>query len=182
MGGLMRMVGHFPVHLITHKFGELRTRKDRQEKVNAQVDQYLRDGGSLMYFPEGERNANPTTLLPFRYGGYVHAKEHQLDIFGIVLTGTDECWSIDNIVGGFPARIVVEPVKLFPSNQWSTNPDIATVARLCENHMQAVITKRIKKWPFQRRNGKRETVLSFRLNFKRERTVDVSKSKDGYNL
>lgn len=88
-------------------------RKDRS-KAHAQLkgaqEKFTR-GSSIIFFPEGTRSEQGT-LLPFKSGAFVMAKQMQLPILPVVLAGTDAVLpprSLD-LYPGNTVMTVLEPI------------------------------------------------------------------------
>merc|ERR1711862_647398 len=79
--------------------------KEKMDLVEQTVDQHLRDGGWLCFFPEGQMNKEPDTIMPFRFGGLKKALAFDARIASMVTYGNTRCWPRKSKVGGFPGRI-----------------------------------------------------------------------------
>lgn len=85
IGRIIRYLGSFPVSL---KRGG--TRKAMQEALNS-----LRDGATLMIFPEGSRGFSDGKLLPFKTGAVRIAMEAGVPILPVTIRGANKVWSQD---------------------------------------------------------------------------------------
>lgn len=77
LGWMMRMAGDIPVD---------RGNKDSGAQAIANMAQHIRDGGSVVLFPEGTRSTTGS-LGPFKDGAFKLAIETQAPILPMVLTG-----------------------------------------------------------------------------------------------
>lgn len=85
VGRLIRYLGAFPVSL---KRGG--TIKAMHEALNS-----LRDGATLMIFPEGARSFSDGKMLPFKNGAIRIAIEAKVPILPITICGANKVWSQD---------------------------------------------------------------------------------------
>lgn len=89
---------------------------DRRDRAKAhaqlkQAQQKFTSGSSIIFFPEGTRSEGGT-LLPFKSGAFVMAKQMQLPILPVVLTGTETVLpprSLD-LYPGKTVMTVLEPI------------------------------------------------------------------------
>lgn len=102
---ICRACGHFPVHFSSDTDGKFAVDRDKMAQTQKLVDQHTEEGGVLCFFPEGQINGNPDTLLPFRYGGMKKAVDYDVKIWSFVTTGNPEVWPRKAQVGGFPGKI-----------------------------------------------------------------------------
>ena len=66
LGGLIEKMGHFVVPFKGSKDGDFSVDKKLMAKVEEKVDEFLRSGGFLVFFPEGQLNKNPVRCLSLR--------------------------------------------------------------------------------------------------------------------
>lgn len=99
IGGIYTRVGNFPVHFISEDYNEFHVDKAKQALVRADIDDFLsRDDntsgneGNLALFPEGAKNHEPETLLPFRYGTFDIIRTHKLDVYYLLSRGCERAW------------------------------------------------------------------------------------------
>lgn len=85
VGKIIRYLGAFPVSL---KRGG--TRKAMQEALNC-----LRDGATLIIFPEGSRGFSDGNLLPFKPGAVRIAIEANVPILPVTIRGANKVWAQD---------------------------------------------------------------------------------------
>ena len=85
VGGLMRRLGAFPV----------KTAADRGGKLDAmrKALKCLREGATLLVFPEGEREFSGGELLPFRHGAIRLAMETEVPILPVTICGANKVWA-----------------------------------------------------------------------------------------
>jgi len=112
-GGICKMTGHFPVYFSSQEQGNFSVDKDRQAKVNEEVDAHIAAKGSLLLFPEGQVNADPRKLQNFRYGSIATALKHRLPLYGLILKGCDASGPKSASAGGLPTQIECRIIKLF---------------------------------------------------------------------
>jgi hypothetical protein len=105
IGPCYRLGGHFPVHFAKYVEGHFRV-SEKQAAVNVRFDQYLREGGHVLLFPEASINKTPMELKPFRHGTFkslvgVRAKR----VFILTMAWPNQCWPANAAIGGYPAHI-----------------------------------------------------------------------------
>ena len=74
IGKLMKFFGAFPVN-IEH---------GGKESYKKSIE-ILREGGTLVIFPEGSRNRDQEGFLPFKKGGFVMAIDAQVPVVPVVI-------------------------------------------------------------------------------------------------
>lgn len=84
VGGLMRRLGAFPVNT-TGKRGKLEAMKKALK--------YLRQGETLIVFPEGERELADGKFLPFKPGAAWLAMEAEVPILPVTIRGGNRVWA-----------------------------------------------------------------------------------------
>lgn len=84
VGGLMRRLGAFPVNT-TGKRGKL----DAMKKAL----KFLRQGETLIVFPEGEREFADGKFLPFKPGAAWLAMEAEVPILPVTIRGGNKVWA-----------------------------------------------------------------------------------------
>lgn len=94
--------GHFPVYF---KNSTSFSVDERQAEVTEKMDEFLKTGGRLMLFPEGQVNKNPEQLQPFRIGTFKLILKHQLPVYFLTMSGSQDLWPTTASVGGFPCQI-----------------------------------------------------------------------------
>jgi len=126
VGRAIRYLGAFPVSL---KRGG--TRRAMVEALKS-----LRDGATLMIFPEGSRGFSDGKLLPFKTGAVRLAMEAQVPILPVTICGANRVWPQDI---KFPrlkrVEIYFHPVFKIPLNHEGTD----------EQEFAEMITEQIKK-------------------------------------
>lgn len=100
-----RACGHFPVNFTSSKDGVFSVDREKMAETQKLVDQHTDDGGILCFFPEGQMNGDPDTLLPLRYGGLKKALEKDARIYSFVTRGNPQVWPRKAQVGGFPGKV-----------------------------------------------------------------------------
>jgi 1-acyl-sn-glycerol-3-phosphate acyltransferase len=84
IGGLIRYLGAFPVNL------ERGTKQAFKEALKS-----LRDGATLIIFPEGEREFSDGKLLPFKPGAVKIAMTAGVPILPVTVRGAHKIWAQD---------------------------------------------------------------------------------------
>ncbi|CAK9061768.1 PlsC domain-containing protein [Durusdinium trenchii] len=107
-------VGHFPVYFTSSKNGVFAVDKERNEQVDKQVDQFLKEGGWLCFYPEGQRNKSPDELLPFRYGGMKKVIEFDGRLMSLMCYNVQTVWPLKAQMGGYPGRVRMSCKALAP--------------------------------------------------------------------
>ena len=85
VGSLMRKLGAFPVKTANLKGGKLDAMKKSIK--------FLREGATLLVFPEGEREFPCGELLPFKEGAVRLAMETQVPILPVTICGANKVWA-----------------------------------------------------------------------------------------
>ncbi len=85
VGWLMRRLGAFPVKTANVKGGKLDAMK-KSLRV-------LRQGATLLVFPEGERSFSGGELLPFKEGAIRLAMETGVPILPVTIAGANKVWA-----------------------------------------------------------------------------------------
>lgn len=107
VGKIIRYLGAFPVSL---KRGG--TRKAMFEALNC-----LRDGATLIIFPEGSRGFSDGNLLEFKTGSIRLAIEARVPILPVTIRGANKVWSQDIKFPRFKkVEIFFHPVFEIPPN------------------------------------------------------------------
>ncbi len=81
-GWYLRNAGHIPVH-------RGRDAKERNQQISRSIKRVVREGASVLFFPEGTRSENGE-LKDFRMGAFVAAVNEGLPIIPLVIRGTHE--------------------------------------------------------------------------------------------
>lgn len=72
--------------------------------------QKIRDGATVVIFPEGTRNRGGTDLLPFKKGAFLLAKASGRPIVPVAITGSREAWPPGQTMpGSGPVTLTVGP-------------------------------------------------------------------------
>jgi len=110
-----RSIGHFPVHFMSAENGVFKVDAEKMEGVERGVDDHLNEGGWLCFFPEGQCNKEPDTILPFRYGGIKKALKFDAILMSFVAHGNTKVWPRKAPVGGFPGTVRYSVKALAPA-------------------------------------------------------------------
>lgn len=100
-----RSCGQFPVHFKSTAEGVFKVDQEKAAEVDKLVNEHLKDGGWLCFFPEGSMNKTPDTLLPFRYGGMKKAIEYDARFLSFVAVGNPDVWPKKAQIGGLPGSV-----------------------------------------------------------------------------
>eukprot|EP00943_MAST-04B_sp_MAST-4B-sp1_P002009 g2009.t1 len=96
---------HFPVHFKSVEDGKFTLDREKFAIVDKRVDAHLKNKGMIAFFPEGQINEKPETLLPFRYGGMKKALTNDACLFFLVTKGNAKVWPRSAPIGGFPGEV-----------------------------------------------------------------------------
>lgn len=108
IGKLIRRLGAFPVSL--KKGGSIRAMKDALE--------FLRNGDTLIIFPEGEREFSEGKQLKFRSGAVRIATEANVPILPVTIRGANRVWSQDHKLPSFGrVEIIYHPILKTSENK-----------------------------------------------------------------
>lgn len=94
--------GHFPVGFTGTKDGDFSVDRAAMDKTQARVDAHIRAGGILVFFPEGQMNKDPTSIMAWRYGGMKKALEFDAHLYMFLTCGLENIWPRWEQLGGFP--------------------------------------------------------------------------------
>ncbi|CAE7449780.1 unnamed protein product [Symbiodinium pilosum] len=111
---ICRSVGHFPVYFMSDASGVFKVDKEKNEKIDLEVDKHLQTGGWLCFYPEGQVNREPEQLLPFRYGGMKKALDFDARMISVVCWGNAKVWPRKMQIGGFPGSVKISCRQLAP--------------------------------------------------------------------
>lgn len=151
LGTVINAMGLFTVNFRARTADDYSVDKEAMAKMQIRVDAHIKKGGVLCFFPEGSMNADPDTLLPFRYGGMKVALEHDAVVYEYVTVGCPAVWGKKEAVGGWPgavhyglkplapdgARALVAALKAADGDAWRDKPDHAILAEHLQARMQA---------------------------------------------
>lgn len=108
IGKVIRYLGAFPVSL--ERGG---TRKAMIESLKS-----LRNGATLIIFPEGTREFSDGKLLPFKVGAVRIAMESKVPILPVTIRGANKVWAQD---GNFPrphkVQLYYHPIFEIPDSE-----------------------------------------------------------------
>ena len=86
--------------------------KDKAHITAGLMAKQLSSGNILMLFPEGRLNPQAGgNIQPFRFGAFEVAREHDVELWGLCMTGCERVWPSTAACGGHPATVVG---RLFP--------------------------------------------------------------------
>lgn len=103
---ICKTVGHFPVYFTAAGTdGKFTVDKEKNAVVDLSVDEHLKSGGWLCFFPEGQMNTTPDTLMTFRYGGMKKALDYDSRLVAFVSCGNTAVWPKKAKIGGFPGYV-----------------------------------------------------------------------------
>lgn len=115
LGTVCHCVGHFPVFFASDEDGVFKVDETKMESVNVGVDKHLTNGGWLCFFPEGQVNKTPDTILPLRYGGFKKACDFDAKLVSLIVCGNPTIWPRTAPVGGFPGKITYSVKTVAPN-------------------------------------------------------------------
>lgn len=105
-GSVVVACGQFPVYFVSEESSSFSVNKDKQAQVAAEVEEFLKVGGSLSFFPEGALNRSPEVLTDFRLGSFHQILAHKLPVYYCISFGNHEVWNADlKGMPGYPADI-----------------------------------------------------------------------------
>jgi len=107
-------IGHFPVYFQSAEEGKFKVDKEKMDVVEQNVDEHIKQGGFLCFFPEGQTNKTLDNILPFRYGGMKKALDFDARMILFVAAGNTSVWPKKALIGGFPGRIAIGAKALAP--------------------------------------------------------------------
>ncbi|CAN0458755.1 unnamed protein product, partial [Ectocarpus sp. 12 AP-2014] len=144
LGGVCRMVGHFPVLFRSKDEDSFAVDKPEQAKIMEKVKSFshVESDGCLCLFPEGKINRNPAVLCPFRRGTFGVAEEMNMAVVSLTTVGCDESWPKESPVGGLPARIVIRLTEIAEAGHGLT---AAALQEKAEASMQADVTSLLQE-------------------------------------
>ncbi|CAN0505833.1 unnamed protein product [Ectocarpus sp. 12 AP-2014] len=142
LGGVCRMVGHFPVLFRSKDEDSFAVDKPEQAKIMEKVKAHVESDGCLCLFPEGKINRNPAVLCPFRRGTFGVAEEMNMAVVSLTTVGCDESWPKESPVGGLPARIVIRLTEIAEAGHGLT---AAALQEKAEASMQADVTSLLQE-------------------------------------
>jgi len=114
LGTICKSAGHFPVHFASGEDGVFKVDNKKMEIVDQNVNEHLKNGGWLCFFPEGQMNKTPDKLMPLRFGGLKKALEFDARLVAFIAHGNTTVWPKKAQVGGFPGSIRYSTKVLAP--------------------------------------------------------------------
>lgn len=125
IGRWLRMLGAFPVSL----------KRGGTIKALKQTLEFLRNGKTVVIFPEGEREFADGKLLPFKTGAVRIALEANVPILPVTVVGGNRIWSRDHKFPRFgKVEIIYHPVIKF-SNQ-NTSHNLQAMCEVLKKNIQ----------------------------------------------
>ena len=103
---------HFPVGFTGTKDGDFSVDREAMAVTQARVDEHIKAGGVLVFFPEGQMNKDPTRIMDFRYGGMKKALQFDANIFMFLTCGLEHIWPRWEQVGGFPGSALCSMTRV----------------------------------------------------------------------
>lgn len=104
-GDVVNKCGHFPVHFTSQKMGSFSTDKKAMSDVMEGVTSHVNNGGSIVFFPEGQIGKDPINIQSFRRGSFQMAIDNKMEIFQMVMVGNEFSWPRKAVIGGLPGQI-----------------------------------------------------------------------------
>ena len=115
IGHIMRLSKYIPIHRES-------VRKSAQAVLMSIRE--LKNGENVLIYPEGTRNLEAKSILPFKSGILLICQKIDIPILPIVIFGTNQVCDGDNILPSRPGKIkikVLEPIyrdnKIHPANK-----------------------------------------------------------------
>eukprot|EP00903_Cladosiphon_okamuranus_P009525 g9074.t1 len=142
LGGVCRMVGHFPVLFQSRDEHCFTVDKPEQAKIMEKVKTHVKSNGCLCLFPEGKINRNPAVLCPFRRGSFGVVQEMDMAVVTLTTVGCNDSWPIESAVGGRPARILMRLTEVAGRGHGLT---AAAIQEKAEASMQADVTSLLRE-------------------------------------
>ncbi|KAG5490327.1 hypothetical protein JKF63_00447 [Porcisia hertigi] len=142
-GYALRCAGYFPVYFSDERSASFSVNKERQMMVSADVDEWVRKGKSLCFFPEGMMNRTPEVLKDFRLGSFNTILKHRMPLYYLVVHGNHEVWS-PSLKGlpGFPADIYTYVGKYDYDPEEDANSLAAGLRREMQKHMDDMLARK----------------------------------------
>lgn len=97
--------GFFVVWFHANIEGNFQVDIAKQEAEELKVAEHIKNGGWLIFYPEGTINRDPDKMLPFRYGGIKKALEFDARLVINMAYGNAKVWPKKAMFGGFPAHV-----------------------------------------------------------------------------
>eukprot|EP00325_Prymnesiales_sp_UTEX-LB-985_P033052 CAMPEP_0174739318 /NCGR_PEP_ID=MMETSP1094-20130205/71371_1 /TAXON_ID=156173 /ORGANISM="Chrysochromulina brevifilum, Strain UTEX LB 985" /LENGTH=211 /DNA_ID=CAMNT_0015942861 /DNA_START=206 /DNA_END=841 /DNA_ORIENTATION=- len=164
LGTIMKSVGHISVpYRDTNATGNFSLDASQRGTMVERVESHLANGGWICMYPEGQIHRGSAdgdgslqtgTLQTFRAGGMAFLLEHDMEVWGWVTRGNNDCWPRTG-QGGQPASISVKvfPIardgaralmKVLPPDEGTDNSEDARTAQLLfATHAQALMQEEL---------------------------------------
>jgi 1-acyl-sn-glycerol-3-phosphate acyltransferase len=110
-----------------------------QREMLKRCGEHLRNGSSVMIFPEGTRSRNGE-LLPFKEGAFLIALQQKADILPMVLDGSAEALPEDGFI---PRRSQKVSLHILPPVPYETVKDMG-VRRVSE-HIRSIVAAELER-------------------------------------
>lgn len=133
LGRWIRYLGAFPVSLVER--GRI--------KASRRAIQVLREGATLIIFPEGEREFSDGRLLKFKPGAVRIAMEAGVPILPVTVRGGNKVWAQDMKLPRFKkVEIIYHP--LFKVSKPDKNTDLQTHIEKLNRQLAEIISSEMK--------------------------------------
>lgn len=117
VGFIGRCVGHFSVPYTGFSSDDFSLDPGELPQLLSRMEDHAASGGHLIVFPEGMVNSRWAELQRFRGGGFEVAIRHDMEVWGLVIAGTGQCWPKAVALGGGPGRLDCMAVRIAESAQ-----------------------------------------------------------------
>lgn len=141
-GTISECCGHFAVHFKFQEMGNFSVDKSAQKVITARMTEFIKKGGGIVVYPEGQVSKNPPILQDFRRGSFKFHLEHKLPMFCVLQTDVHISWPRAATFGGRPATIRAKLIKV-PVDANIT--DVATISKKVRLFMQEELDALNKK-------------------------------------
>ncbi|CAC9510094.1 Acyltransferase [Leishmania donovani] len=146
-GTVIVMCGHFPVYFSSTDADSFSVHKDKQAAVAADVENWVKKGKSLCFYPEGMVNRTPEVLKDFRLGSFKTILAHQMPLYYCVSYGNHEVWppSLKGLPG-YPADVYVYIGKYqYPADKVDALELATGLREEMQKHMDEMLALREKR-------------------------------------
>ncbi len=133
IGPMIKYLGAFPVGLDRVGF----------VKASRKAKECLRDGATLIIFPEAEREFSDGKLLPFKSGAVRLALDAKVPILPVTIRGGNRIWAQDAKYPGFGKVEIIYHPLIFPSS-YSKGDELRNCAAELNNELISTISDGIR--------------------------------------
>ncbi len=134
IGRMISYLGAFPVSI---ERGGSSKKAAMEASINC-----LREGSTLMVFPEGSREHNEGNLLEFKSGAVRIALETNVPILPVTIRGANKIWSQDKKYPSLFGKVEIFYHPLFEVNQPTENEKTQVhLEKITENIKQIIASK-----------------------------------------